>query len=48
VKKINEEILKIWMKLLKASVKRKTRKIAKLESKLIRLELQAKDEETSL
>lgn len=42
VKKIQEKLYKTYMKLLKASVKRNTQKIAKLESKLIQLELELK------
>jgi len=33
-----------WLKLLKASVKHKTKKIAKLEKKLIMLELEKSNE----
>ena len=41
---VEQKLLKIWMKILKASVKKKSRKIAKLESRLIQLELQKKNE----
>ena len=44
---VEQKLLKLWMKLLKASVKRKSRKIAKIESKLIQLELEAKNETAS-
>lgn len=36
---LETKLYKTWLKLLKASVKHQTRKIAKLESKLIELEL---------
>ena len=39
---VEQKLLKLWMKLLKASVKRNSRKIAKIESKLIQLELEQK------
>ena len=42
-KNIHTKLLKLWMKLLKASVKNNSRKIAKIESKLIQLELEMKD-----
>jgi hypothetical protein len=37
---VHTKLLKLWMKLLKASVKRNSKKIAKVESKLIQLELE--------
>jgi len=37
------ELAKIWLKLLKASVKGKSKKAAKLEKKLIELELELKN-----
>ena len=43
VQHVEKKLLKLWMKLLKASVKRNSRKIAKIESKLIQLELEQKD-----
>jgi len=42
---MQERMLKVWMKLLKASVRHKSRKIAKLESKLIQLELERRQNE---
>ena len=42
-KNLEQKLLHLWMKLLKASVKNKSRKIAKIESKLIQLELEMKD-----
>jgi len=42
-KNLEARLLKLWMKLLKASVKGKSRKIAKIESKLIQLELEKKN-----
>ena len=42
-KNLEQKLLHLWMKLLKASVKGKSRKIAKIESKLIQLELEMKD-----
>lgn len=36
--KIKNKMYKTWMKILKASIKKKTRKVAELESKLIQLE----------
>ena len=41
---IEEKLYKAWLKLLKASVKHQTRKIAKLETKLIELELKRRGE----
>jgi hypothetical protein len=48
MKNLEEKLYKTWLKLLKASVKKHTQKIAKLESKLIQLELKKRDEETTL
>lgn len=42
MKTLEEKLYKVWIKLLKASVKNSSRKIAKLESKLIQLELEKK------
>ena len=39
---IKEKIQKTYMKLLKAEIKHKKNKVAKLEAKLIQLELEAK------
>lgn len=41
---IQEKLYNTWLKLLKASVKHQTRKIAKLETKLIELELKRRGE----
>ena len=43
MQKIKKKLYKTYMKLLKASVKHNNEKIAKLESKLIALELELKD-----
>lgn len=43
VAKLQAKIYKTYLKLLKASVKHQTRKMAKLETKLIQLELELKD-----
>ena len=43
IKRIQEKLYKTYLKLLKASVKHQTRKMAKLEAKLIQLELELKD-----
>ena len=40
---INDKLTKLWFKLLKASVKGKYKKAAKLEQKLIELELELKN-----
>ena len=40
---VQNQLAKIWLKLLKASVKGKYKKAAKLEQKLIELELELKD-----
>jgi hypothetical protein len=45
MKTLEEKLYETWLKLLKASVRKKTRKIAKLESKLIQLELEKKHNE---
>lgn len=45
-KDVETMLYKTWLKLLKASVKHKSNKIAKLESKLIQLELEKKDEKS--
>lgn len=42
---INKQLAKLWLKLLKASVKGKTKKAAKLEKKLIELELELKKQD---
>ena len=42
MKTLEEKLYQTWLKLLKASVRNKSRKIAKLESKLIQLELENK------
>jgi len=42
-KMITEELKKLWIKLLKAEAKRKTRKAAKLEARIIKLELELKE-----
>ena len=39
---LKKQMYLTWMKLLKASVRNKQKKIAKLESKLIQFELEAK------
>lgn len=44
-KNIETALYKTWLKLLKASVKNKTLKIAKLEAKLIQLELEKRSGE---
>jgi len=45
VKNLEQKLYKTWLKLLKANVKRNKQKIAKLESKLIRIELEARKDE---
>lgn len=40
---INNKLAKLWLKLLKASVKGKFNKAKKLEQKIIELELELKD-----
>lgn len=45
IKNLKEKLYKTWLKLLKANVKHNNYKIAKLESKLIQLELEAKQHE---
>jgi len=47
-KHLEQKLLTLWMKLLKASVKGKSKKIAKIESKLIQLELEKKDGKTGV
>ena len=42
MKTLEQKLYKTWLKLLKASVRNKSRKIAKLESRLIQLELEKK------
>jgi len=42
MKTLEQKLYETWLKLLKASVRKKSRKIAKLESKLIQLELEKK------
>lgn len=42
-KTIEERLYTTWLKLLKASVSHQSKKIAKLETKLIQLELKRKD-----
>lgn len=42
-KNLEQKLLHLWMKLLKASVKNNSKKIAKIESKLIQLELEMKN-----
>ena len=42
-KTIEERLYATWLKLLKASVSHQSKKIAKLETKLIQLELKRKD-----
>ena len=45
MKTLEQKLYETWLKLLKASVRKKSRKIAKLESKLIQLELEKKKHE---
>jgi len=45
MKTLEQKLYETWIKLLKASVRNKSRKIAKLESKLIQLELEKKNNE---
>ena len=45
-KKIETQLKKLWLKLLKAECKHKSNKVAKLESKIIALELALKGEES--
>ena len=40
---VNNQLAKLWLKLLKASVKGKFKKAAKLEQKIIELELELKN-----
>ena len=42
MKTLEQKLYETWLKLLKASVRNKSRKIAKLESRLIQLELEKK------
>jgi hypothetical protein len=41
-KKIEMQLKKLWLKLLKAECKHKSNKVSKLEAKIISLELQLK------
>jgi len=45
MKTLEKKLYETWLKLLKASVRNKSRKIAKLESRLIQLELEKKQYE---
>jgi hypothetical protein len=45
MKTLEQKLYETWLKLLKASVRNKSRKIAKLESRLIQLELEKKQYE---
>jgi hypothetical protein len=44
-KKIETQLKKLWLKLLKAECKHKSNKVAKLESKIIALELALKGDD---
>jgi len=47
MKTLEQKLYETWLKLLKASVRNKSRKIAKLESRLIQLELEKKKYDTN-